>query len=76
MSLGTVVCAVSKLSFGNHPFWMLKRVRMTYTLIIHPYTLPGIRFRGLTIPDCQEQLPKAPGGNEPLPEALFHLLVS
>lgn len=49
---------------------------MTYTLIIHPYTLPGIRFRGLTIPDCQEQLPKAPGGNEPLPEALFHLLVS
>lgn len=28
----------------------------------------GIRFRGKTIPECQELLPKAPGGNEPLPE--------
>jgi citrate synthase len=28
----------------------------------------GIRFRGRTIPECQEQLPKAPGGQEPLPE--------
>ncbi|KAI0926385.1 citrate (Si)-synthase [Taiwanofungus camphoratus] len=36
----------------------------------------GIRFRGLTIPDCQAQLPKAPGGSEPLPEALFWLLVT
>ena len=34
----------------------------------------GIRFRGLTIPDCQKQLPKAPGGFEPLPEGLFWLL--
>jgi len=34
----------------------------------------GIRFRGLSIPECQEQLPKAPGGNEPLPEALLWLL--
>lgn len=28
----------------------------------------GIRFRGKTIPDCQRELPKAPGGEEPLPE--------
>lgn len=28
----------------------------------------GIRFRGKTIPECQELLPKAPGGQEPLPE--------
>lgn len=28
----------------------------------------GIRFRGKTIPECQELLPKAPGGKEPLPE--------
>ena len=28
----------------------------------------GIRFRGRTIPECREQLPKAPGGEEPLPE--------
>merc|ERR1712170_48858 len=34
----------------------------------------GIRFRGLSIPECQEKLPKAPGGSEPLPEALLWLL--
>lgn len=36
----------------------------------------GIRFRDLTIPDCREQLPKAPGGEEPLPEGLFWLLMT
>ncbi|KAJ7284815.1 citrate synthase-like protein [Mycena rebaudengoi] len=36
----------------------------------------GIRFRGKTIPECQELLPKAPGGSEPLPEGLFWLLVT
>jgi citrate synthase len=36
----------------------------------------GIRFRGYTIPDCQELLPKAPGGEEPLPEGLFWLLLT
>ena len=30
----------------------------------------GIRFRGKTIPECQELLPKAPGGSEPLPEGM------
>ncbi|ORX63986.1 citrate synthase [Basidiobolus meristosporus CBS 931.73] len=36
----------------------------------------GIRFRGLTIPDCQQQLPSAPSGEEPLPEGLFWLLLT
>ncbi|KAI5998807.1 citrate synthase-like protein [Pisolithus albus] len=36
----------------------------------------GIRFRGKSIPECQELLPKAPGGSEPLPEGLFWLLVT
>ncbi|KAL0954718.1 hypothetical protein HGRIS_003671 [Hohenbuehelia grisea] len=36
----------------------------------------GIRFRGKTIPECQNLLPKAPGGQEPLPESLFWLLVT
>lgn len=34
----------------------------------------GIRFRGYTIPECQAQLPKAPGGVEPLPEGIWWLL--
>jgi len=36
----------------------------------------GIRFRGLSIPECQERLPKTPGTTEPTPEALFWLLVT
>jgi citrate synthase len=35
----------------------------------------GIRFRGYSIPELQEKLPKAPGGAEPLPEALFYLML-
>ncbi|NXE57771.1 CISY protein, partial [Casuarius casuarius] len=36
----------------------------------------GIRFRGYSIPECQKLLPKAAGGEEPLPEGLFWLLVT
>lgn len=36
----------------------------------------GIRFQGKTIPECQEVLPAAIEGGEPLPEALFWLLVT
>jgi len=36
----------------------------------------GIRFRGKTITECQAELPKAKGGEEPLPESLFWLLVT
>lgn len=35
----------------------------------------GIRFRGYNIPQLRELLPKAPGGNEPLPEGLFWLMM-
>ena len=35
----------------------------------------GIRFRGYTIPECQELLPKAPGGEEPLPEGILSYLL-
>lgn len=35
----------------------------------------GIRFRGYSIPELQKALPKAPGGDEPLPEGLFYLML-
>ena len=35
----------------------------------------GIRFRGYTIPELRAQLPKAPGGTEPLPEGIFYLML-
>ncbi|BGP43696.1 hypothetical protein JCM10449v2_007741 [Rhodotorula kratochvilovae] len=36
----------------------------------------GIRFWGRSIPECQEVLPKAPGGTEMLPEAMFWYLLT
>lgn len=35
----------------------------------------GIRFRGYSIPELQEKLPKAKKGSEPLPEGLFYLML-
>src|SRR5215470_19259757 len=35
----------------------------------------GIRFRGYSIPELREKLPKARGGDEPLPEGLFYLML-
>jgi citrate synthase len=35
----------------------------------------GIRFRGYTIPELRDKLPKAPGGTEPLPEGIFYLML-
>lgn len=35
----------------------------------------GIRFRGYSIAELQELLPKAPNCDEPLPEALFYLML-
>eukprot|EP01013_Petalomonas_cantuscygni_P007972 TRINITY_DN2067_c0_g1_i2.p1 TRINITY_DN2067_c0_g1~~TRINITY_DN2067_c0_g1_i2.p1 ORF type:complete len:468 (-),score=130.03 TRINITY_DN2067_c0_g1_i2:939-2342(-) len=36
----------------------------------------GIRFRGLSIPECQEKLVKFPGGTQPQPEAMLWLLLT
>lgn len=47
---------------------------VTETSVLDP--LEGIRFRGLSIPDCQKLLPKVPGGVEPIPEAVFFLLLT
>jgi citrate synthase len=45
---------------------------VTETSVLDP--AEGIRFRGYSIPECQAKLPKAKGGEEPLPEGLFWLL--
>ena len=37
--------------------------------------IEGIRFRGFSIPELREKLPKAPGCKEPLPEGLFWLML-
>jgi len=40
--------------------------------LLHP--VDGIKFRGYSIPDLVQNLPKAPNGTEPLPEGLIWLL--
>ncbi|XP_053374655.1 citrate synthase, mitochondrial-like [Mercenaria mercenaria] len=49
---------------------------VTETSVLDPNE--GIRFRGYSIPDCQELLPRGNGGTgeQPLPEALFWLLLT
>jgi citrate synthase len=37
--------------------------------------IDGIRFRGYSIADLKEKLPKAPGCKEPMPEGLFYLML-
>jgi len=36
----------------------------------------GIRFRGFSIPELQQKLPKATEGSEPLPEGMFYLMLT
>jgi citrate synthase len=47
---------------------------VTETSVLDPEE--GIRFRGYTIPECQDKLPKASGGTEPLPESIWWLLTT
>jgi len=47
---------------------------VTETSALDPFE--GIRFRGYNIPELREKLPKAPGGEEPLPEGIFYLLLT
>src|SRR5664279_1334934 len=46
---------------------------VTETSLLDPKE--GIRFRGYSIPEIQEKLPKAPDCSEPLPEGLFFLML-
>lgn len=47
---------------------------ITETSLLDPEE--GIRFRGLSIPEVQQKLPRAHGGEEPLPEGLLWLLMT
>jgi citrate synthase len=47
---------------------------VTETSALDPFE--GIRFRGFNIPELRQKLPKAPGGEEPLPEGIFYLLLT
>lgn len=44
--------------------------------VIYVLSIQGIRFRGLSIPECQKVLPAAVKDGEPLPEGLLWLLLT
>jgi len=46
---------------------------VTETSLLDPQE--GIRFRGYSIPEIQQKLPKTATGSEPLPEGLFYLML-
>lgn len=47
---------------------------LSETSLLDP--MEGIRYRGRTLEECNEQLPKAPNGKVGLPEAAFWLLLT
>ncbi|KER27011.1 hypothetical protein T265_05844 [Opisthorchis viverrini] len=47
---------------------------VTETSVLDPNE--GIRFRGLSIPECQKRLPRAVKDGEPLPEGIYFLLLT
>ena len=56
-------------------FLLLTIFSNIYNIFAYNY-LQGIRFRGLSIPECQKVLPPAFSGGEPLPEGILWLLVT
>ena len=60
-------------------FWILLRF-VSFKNLCWSYLITsqsqGIRFHGLSIPECQKVLPAAPGGSEILPESMFWLLLT
>jgi citrate synthase len=53
----------------------MRDVRALVTDISYVDPNEGIRFRGFTIPELLEKLPKAPGGQMPLSGGLYYLLL-
>jgi citrate synthase len=47
---------------------------ITETSLLDP--IEGIRFRGYSINELKEKLPKAKGSTEPLPEGIFYLMLT
>lgn len=47
---------------------------ITETSLLDPEE--GIRFRGYSIPELRDKLPKLKNGNEPLPEGVFYLMLT
>ena len=66
---------IGKVTIGS----VLSGIKGTVSLLTDTSKLDpeeGIRFRGWTIPELREKLPKAQPKGEPLPEGLFYLMLT
>ena len=54
----------------------MRSVKSLVTDISYLDPFEGIRFRGMTIPEVLEKLPKVPGGEMPYVEGFFYLLLT
>ena len=54
----------------------MRGVKSLTTDISYLDPMEGIRFRGFTIPETLEKLPKVPGGEMPYVEGFFYLLLT
>lgn len=71
------IFSVFSLLFKRLKILKRKTGNVSYCCFLFSFTaLQGIRFRGLSIPECQKKLPAAISGGEPLPEGLLWLLVT
>ena len=77
-TISSEACAVSKPCSGrplcSTPSRCVQLITPQCRHHLHP--AQGIRFHGLSIPDCQKVLPAAPGGKEIIPESMLWLLLT
>lgn len=66
--LGSIYMAIWSDELNECWCWYSNRLGVSY--------FQGIRFRGLSIPECQKVLPAAKPDGEPLPEGLLWLLLT
>ena len=60
----------------NQVYGGMRGLKVLVTETSHVDPNEGVNFRGYTVPQIRKLLPQAEGGEEPLPEAMFWLLLT
>ena len=76
MSIGDQIEKLADYIFGIIEYFQWLCINFNFTPNMWTFGWQGIRFRGLSIPECQKKLPAAISGGEPIPEGLLWLLVT
>ena len=76
ISIGDQIEKLADYIFGIIEYFQWLCINFNFTPNMWTFGWQGIRFRGLSIPECQKKLPAAISGGEPIPEGLLWLLVT